>query len=286
MSTSQLLHPKPAVTKRRHLRKRYDVTKPSSQQDVLKSSTKSLHMIAGSFYIPKKNELKPLGEDAHFVCEEKRTIGLADGVGGWSKKGVDAGEYARELMRNCFLAVEDQPKGAIDPFHVLNKAYLDTEALGSSTACIITLTGDVLHAENLGDSGFVVIRAGHIIYRSPVQQSRFNCPFQLGNTTCHGPRSAMKIAVEVEDGDIVIAGTDGLFDNVHLDEIEDLVNMPREDGEMPDLLAWTIARFASVKSLDKSCFTPFQRVAIEAGHPEFVGGKYDDISVIVAYIVA
>ncbi|WRX12709.1 hypothetical protein QQP08_005196 [Theobroma cacao] len=43
-------------------------------------------------------------------------FGVADGVGGWAAKGVDAGEYARQLMANAIIAVyeEHKLKGNVD----------------------------------------------------------------------------------------------------------------------------------------------------------------------------
>ena len=39
------------------------------------------------------------GEDSFFISEEGcTTVGVADGVGGWSSMGVDAGTYSRQLM--------------------------------------------------------------------------------------------------------------------------------------------------------------------------------------------
>ncbi|CAL2268265.1 unnamed protein product [Prunus armeniaca] len=43
---------------------------------------------------------KPLGEDAHFICHDAQTIGVADGIGSWARKGVNAGEYVRGLMNH------------------------------------------------------------------------------------------------------------------------------------------------------------------------------------------
>ena len=43
-------------------------------------------------------------------------------------------------------------------------------------------SSQILHTVNVGDSGFVLIRSGKIVYQSPVQQRRFNCPYQLGKT--------------------------------------------------------------------------------------------------------
>lgn len=36
-----------------------------------------------------------------------------------------------------------------------------------------------LHAINLGDSGFMVVRDGSTVFRSPVQQHDFNFTYQL-----------------------------------------------------------------------------------------------------------
>ena len=36
-----------------------------------------------------------------------------------------------------------------------------------------------LHTCNLGDSGFLVVRAGEVVHRSDEQQHYFNTPFQL-----------------------------------------------------------------------------------------------------------
>lgn len=69
---------------------------------------------------------------------------MADGVGGWADLGVDAGQYARELMMNSLHAIQEEPKGCIDPLRVLEKAYSITKARGSSTACIIALTDKVI----------------------------------------------------------------------------------------------------------------------------------------------
>ena len=40
-----------------------------------------------------------------------------------------------------------------------------------------------IRAINLGDSGFIVIRDGSTVFRSPVQQYGFNFPYQLASGT-------------------------------------------------------------------------------------------------------
>ncbi|CAL9176033.1 unnamed protein product, partial [Musa hybrid cultivar] len=115
-----------------------------------------LKMKAGSCYIPQKTKL--IGDDAHFVCEHEQVVGVADGVGGWAKLGVDAGEYARELTSHAEKAVRASPEGCVDPHQVLATAHARTNALGSSTACIVALKDQYIHTVNIGDSGFLVVR--------------------------------------------------------------------------------------------------------------------------------
>jgi protein phosphatase PTC7 len=58
---------------------------------------------------------------------------------------------------------------------------LDKKLKGSATACILginCLTGR-LYSVNIGDSGFVIIRQGCIIYRSQSQEINGDCPRQL-----------------------------------------------------------------------------------------------------------
>ncbi|KAG5555800.1 hypothetical protein RHGRI_006443 [Rhododendron griersonianum] len=270
--------------KRRRLVKLSDISPHGcSASKSIVSIEPSLKMIAGSHYIPKYNVSKPLGEDSHFICAEKQTFGVADGVSSWAQKGIDAGEYARELMENAILAIEDKPEGGVNPMAVLNEAFLNTEAQGSSTACILTLKSDVLHAVNIGDSGFMVIQGRKTVYKSPVQHWGFNCPFQLGNWRSNNPSMAEELKVAVKPGDIVVAGTDGLFDNLYESKIEELVSQGIDQGNFPAELASTIAKFALTNSMDRYAVCPFTIAAQEAGI-KFTGGKIDDITVVVAYI--
>ena len=52
-------------------------------------------------YFPHPGKDNELGEDANFISECGRVVGVADGVGGWTDMGVDAGEYSREV---CLVA--------------------------------------------------------------------------------------------------------------------------------------------------------------------------------------
>ncbi|KAJ4842791.1 hypothetical protein Tsubulata_040658, partial [Turnera subulata] len=236
-----------------------------------------LTMLCGSFYIPKGGR----GDDAHFICIEKQTIGVADGVGSYAREGIDAGKYARQLMSNAKNAVLDEPKDKVDLVRVLREAYTLTEAEGASTACLITLDNNSLHAVNLGDSGFIVLRNGETIYRSPTQQHSFNAPYQLGRRSSDTPKDAQVLMVPVEAGDVIIAGTDGLFDNLFETQIEEVARPGIEQGFDPEEVAQAVAEYAHSVSRDNEAFTPFMHNSANA----YSGGKPDDITVIVSCIV-
>ncbi|KAL0438573.1 UNVERIFIED_CONTAM: putative protein phosphatase 2C 55 [Sesamum latifolium] len=268
----------------------------SVREDQLSSSAHSpqlsipvdrpLKLNSGSCYLPHPDKEETGGEDAHFICTGEHAIGVADGVGGWADVGVDAGKYARELMSNSVNAIQEEPKGSINPTRVLEKAYTSTKAKGSSTACIIALTDQGLHAINLGDSGFMVVRDGCTVFRSPVQQHDFNFTYQLeGGNAGDLPSSGQVFTIPVAPGDVIIAGTDGLFDNLYNNDITAVVVHAVRAGFGPQVTAQKIAALARQRAQDKNRQTPFSTAAQEAGF-RYYGGKLDDITVVVSYIAS
>ncbi|PPD95073.1 hypothetical protein GOBAR_DD07913 [Gossypium barbadense] len=286
----------------------------SSEEKI--SAGKTLKLLSGSCYLPHPDKEDTGGEDAHFICADEQAVGVADGVGGWADLGVDAGLYSRELMSNSVSAIREEPKGSIDPARVLEKAHSSTKAKGSSTACIIALTDQRpemglsqklslyltlmrakilvsvtrgtlgLHAINLGDSGFMVVRDGCTIFRSPVQQHDFNFTYQLeSGSNGDLPSSGQVFAVPVAPGDVIIAGTDGLFDNLYNNEITAVVVHAVRAGLGPQVTAQKIAALARQRAQDRDRQTPFSTAAQDAGF-RYYGGKLDDITVVVSYITS
>ncbi|CAJ2646359.1 unnamed protein product [Trifolium pratense] len=272
----------------------HDLSYESSPPDELEDSStlpnlttldrKPLKMLSGSSYLPHPDKEATGGEDAHFICTDEQAIGVADGVGGWADVGINAGLYAQELVSNSVKAIQEEPKGSFNPVRVLEKAHSNTKAKGSSTACIIALTDEALNAINLGDSGFIVIRGGSIVFKSPVKQHGFNFPYQLesGNAGDH-PSSAEVFTVPVASGDVIVAGTDGLFDNLYNNDIIAVVVSAIRAKLEPQVTAQKIAALARQQALDKKRQSPFAAAAQEAGY-RFYGGKLDDITVVVSYI--
>ncbi|KAG0592268.1 hypothetical protein KC19_1G238100 [Ceratodon purpureus] len=244
---------------------------------------RNLRLLSGACCLPHPKKVETGGEDAYFICSEEQVVGVADGVGGWADVGVDAGDYARELMLQSRVAVGQEPHGDIDPARVMIRAHARTKCRGSSTACILALSNNGLLAANLGDSGFMLLRNGRAIFKSPVQQHQFNFPFQLESGGSDSPSAAEVFSLQVAAGDVVVAGTDGLFDNLFDNELMGVVVHSTRAGSDPQTTAQNIVALARERAEDRNRQTPFSTAAQEAGF-RFYGGKIDDITVIVSYI--
>ncbi|GAA5813107.1 hypothetical protein MFLAVUS_006576 [Mucor flavus] len=256
-------------------------------------------------FINKNNEHYysiQIGEDAYFRRSD--AIGVADGVGGWTGvSAANAALYSRKLMHHAYMELErfdniDDPcfyhYDEADPVSILQKSYEESmqEAqqegiIGSCTACLAILRHEELRIANLGDCGISVIRHNDYIFRSEEQQHSFNFPYQLGTSSPDRPKDAQSFTVAVEKGDIIIMGSDGLFDNLFDKEILSIVKsqlstrfLSIEPQKISDALA---ERAKYVSSCKLNVDSPFQVRAVNEGL-YYQGGKADDISVIVAIV--
>ncbi|CAA6674457.1 unnamed protein product [Spirodela intermedia] len=211
-----------------------------------------LKLDMGSASRPKKRR-KPLGEDAHFVSEARNAFGVADGVGCWSKSG---GRRQEELER----AGSCRATGSVLR-RVLKKALRKTTARGTSTACIGAVDGQLLRAVNIGDSGFMVVRGDAVAYRSPSQQHSFNFLSRSAGWT------------KLVPGDVIVAASDGLFDNLFEEEIVELVARKRADvfGGTAEEMARALAA-AAEDAYRKGKETPFGVASRAAGSP-WIGAR-------------
>lgn len=91
----------------------------------------------------------------------------------------------------------------------------------------------------------------------------------------------------MQDKDIIVVGSDGLFDNLYDIKIIELLRpflRDRDDILDPTLVAELIAKEAEKFSYNQSYVSPFAKGAREHFF-DYAGGKPDDITVVVAQIM-
>ena len=188
------------------------------------------------------------GEDSFFVSNNRKVVGVADGVGGWRATNIDPSEISNAMMEESKKVTEEE-RDNLNPLDVMTKAFTrvvsrGTIRGGSTTTLVAALETDdnekkregratgKMHIANLGDSGLLQFRGGHVRHRAQEQQHSFNAPYQLaiiprkaqGKMACISdpPSKALQETVDVREDDIFVLGTDGLFDNMHNSELKQL----------------------------------------------------------------
>lgn len=301
-------------------------------------STKQLTLKIAAKNLPHPDKAHYGGEDAFFVSAVGGgAIGIADGVGGWAESGINPAEYSKKLMRTAQGVLEGSvdvasslsPDNSEFGVSVLNtidngQAELDTLGLcvrtalavahsqtrlpGSATACVLRLDQGAgqIKAANLGDSGFVIIRNKKVVFKTKALEHFFDCPFQFGAypefmEATDTVDDAEEYNVTVHAGDIIVAGTDGLWDNCYESEMMELLPAKPEEVEKS---AGAIAALARRNAEDPEYESPYTREALSEGLDlpvweklagakwkngklelaKLQGGKQDDITVVIAYV--
>jgi protein phosphatase PTC7 len=249
---------------------------------------------AAAFSIPRIDKVKTGSEDSFFVSNN--ILAIADGVGGNHKQGIDPAFYSRGFMSNlkdyseeCLISKEPLP-----PIKkIINEAYQRTNAKGSSTVVALKLNADdqSLETGQVGDSGFIILRKNQeekweIVVDFVSMQIKFNMPLQLSKGhTFNNPDKGVYKSYNIQNNDIIIVGSDGVWDNLFDDQIIGIVEQNIENGILkdPKQLAEDIVNIASSFSIDEEYDSPFAIKAREHGLLRH-GGKQDDITVIVAQV--
>lgn len=284
---------------------------------LLRSGAMVLKLESSVCYLPHPDKVSYGGEDAHFISNTGGgALGVADGVGGWQESGVNPAEYSRTFMRIACSYLEgsdgEQPDAdwhLVDPKGAMDVAHQRTKVAGSATACVMQLDqrNQTFVAANLGDSGFVLIRQKRIIARSKPLQHYFDCPLQFGAfpeyvEATDTAEQADVYQIAVQPGDMIVAGSDGLWDNVFDHEVISTVTSTTVVQEAANALAALARQHAS----DTEFSSPYIQEALLQGFDlpwwdkifgatwkngrfqlrQLSGGKQDDITVIVAQVVA
>jgi len=186
------------------------------------------------------------GEDSFFIYKKdgkSSCMGVCDGVGGWNAFGVNPAFIARQMCLNAHAIAKENNKLGLpqNPQTLMAKAYEkiknnnEVEA-GSTTCCIVSLDTSgpqpMVRSANLGDSGYIIIRNGEVVAFSDFQRVDL-APMQLAiiperfssiQAIQTDPMAADLKEHVVEDGDIIILASDGLWDNCSVQDMTVLVS--------------------------------------------------------------
>ena len=271
--------PKPAPKKEKVVQEK---PKPKKKEEKIVDLTpKPIKIEMGSHVLPHPAKVRWGGEDAVFV--KGRTFGVFDGVSGAEKMdGVPL--YSRTLANEMKKMVGKDGVTVQDMTSYLTSAaaYADGAATGASTAVVASIgENGFLQALNVGDSYCIVVRDGKITAKTREISHYWECPYQLSEDSPDRPRDGTKLNVELIPGDVVIMGSDGVFDNVNDGLLLDLVSKAPTKATP---LAKKICDLSRKQSLDKDSETPYAKQAQRRGDPDYrsgLGGKVDDVSCVV-----
>lgn len=238
-----------------------------------------------SSVLPSPDKISWGGEDACFV--KGRNFGVFDGVSGADKlDGIPL--YSDTLSKRMAKAVPDNALTIEEMTTALTEAaeYADVAATGASTAVVGSIGEDgVLRALNLGDCAIVVLRGGKVVARTKEITHYFDCPYQLGEDSPDRPIDGTTLKTEVLPGDVIVSGSDGIFDNLLDDQIWNLVESSTGSrGLVAAIIAKKINNEARAVSFDTEAPTPYAKLAKRNNYPTYksgLGGKVDDISCVV-----
>ncbi|KAL7235938.1 hypothetical protein ACSBR1_019255 [Camellia fascicularis] len=257
------------------------ISSPHMEEEI---STAGYILPSGAYLLPHPSKASTGGDDAYFIVGQN-WLGVADGVSAWSDKGIDPGIYSRELMENCRKIVSECNSIPLtNPEEVISESALEAKSPGSSTILVAYFDGQVLHVANIGDSGFIVIRNGVVYKKSTPRSFEFNCPFQIKSGD--DPSELVEMyEIDLDEGDVIVTSTDGLFDNLYNPEIISIVSKSMQSDFKLEEIAEALARRAHEIGNSTTCMTPFvEAVAALRTKEGFTGGKLDDVVVIVSLV--
>jgi len=275
---------------------------------------------------PKKAAIaKRLGrKDADATLVSPMLVGIADGVSQIEEFGIDASELPNELLN----AIEEQAvaqllpgqetEDYLGPISMMREAYESTSCLGSTTVLTATMDNSTrIHGKlhpmiavcSIGDCEILLLRRGRDgrlapAFHTEMQRIDGNAqsPLQLARVDDSiDPNFNPEIMTEViergsavhcvsaYEGDIVILGTDGVFDNLFIDEVVSICD---------EMLFFPCGPHQKFKPLDRGILGEVARRIVLECHAKTMpgqngykdspigkGGKVDDTSCVVGEVV-
>lgn len=245
---------------------------------------------------PAPENIDKGSEDAFYTS--KFAFAVADGVGAWKQQGIDASLYPKRLMETIPKIINSNPSRYYSNprLMVISAEHYAGDVTGSSTLLVITMDNKnrELRSAHIGNSGYIILRKDlehepdpdahyEVIFESQEQIHEFGLPFQLG-TNGDEPGNCIEHTHHIQAGDLVIGGSDGLFDNLYADKIVSIVNrIKKTKGMKLQEMADAILEEGYKWSLDQNYHSPYAKKSME-NDIDYSGGKADDITVIMALI--
>lgn len=290
---------------------------------------------------PIKRDQQMIQADA--VEESPSLLGVCDGVSEVQKMGIRPDEFPKELLLRCREALEtrqnESPPGSPRNgggwpgsddgtwlMHLLEEAYLQTESQGSCTALLTAIEDcNRLVVSQLGDCMLLLLRPTQtqppklqVVFRTEPLRYDENKPYQVARLEGVSEERVQAViqraridTIPAHHGDIVVMGSDGLFDNLHEEDVVRLVEaqccrgaghgghvQPSPWGRRDQFVA--VPTVDQLESAADTLVSEAMRVVCqpfvdEHGHrkwpdwarqtPVGMGGKPDDTSAVVACLV-
>lgn len=266
-------------------------------------------------------------KDADATLTSPMLVSVADGVSQMEDFGIDASELPNELLSAVEELAVHQLVPADDkltrrssyagPISMLRQAYEATTSLGSTTVLMAVMDNSTrIHGKlhpmiailSVGDCEIVILRRSETgrldsIFHTEMQRidGHAQSPLQLARVDDSiDPNFDESMAIEVIErgsavhcvsafeGDIFLLGSDGVFDNLFVQEIVDICNEefppPYPGQRFVPTQRHILGRVA--KRIVKACHAKTQPTAMGwLDAPIGKGGKIDDTSCIVGEVV-
>mmetsp|Transcript_107570 Transcript_107570/g.309624 ORF Transcript_107570/g.309624 Transcript_107570/m.309624 type:complete len:417 (-) Transcript_107570:99-1349(-) len=262
-------------------------------------------------------------KDADVTLSTPSVLGVADGVSQIEDFGIDASLLPKELLRRCEALGERQlrpgaPEGSYrGPIPLVRQAFEGTAPiLGSTTLVLAVLDNSTkIHGKlhpmvaviSIGDCELLLLRRVHglstkfeAVFQTEMQRidgnlqtplqlarvdDRIDSSFHDGITIEVIERGSAVHCVSAYEGDIVVMGSDGVFDNLFVDEVVDIVNSILRPGTQYPAEESMLA-FAA-KRIVEACHAKTMPgpMGTLPDAPIGRGGKIDDTSCVVAEVV-
>ena len=267
---------------------------------ISKNVSKNFYFDSAGYSVGK---LAHINEDA-FFCNEQ-ALGIADGIGSIKTEfGISSCEFSHELMKKCEIYSRefiDDHRKQFTCKNIIKNAYEMLESGGGSTFLLAVLSKRQLNILNLGDSGMILARYDRnfkVVFQTTPKLHNSCTPYQLtrrfsskqlsqnASLTRNLDKSddvndADEFMITTLPGDIIVMGSDGLWDNINPNELTKILD--QYNGQSVKKLAAIITKIAKIRAVGMNALN-------HAGEMIFTksldfAGKLDDITVIVARIV-